>query len=43
LNAPNVAAYELYRKLGFEEEGRLRKQVYLDGNFQDIIVMGKLL
>jgi len=42
LNAPNLAAFKLYEKLGFEVEGRLRNQIFIDGQFQDIIIMAKM-
>jgi len=43
LNAPNEPAYKMYEKLGFKEEGRLRNQVIVDGKYQDIIIMGKIV
>ncbi len=36
----NSAAYELYRRLGFVEEGRRRANVYRDGRYYDAILMG---
>src|SRR5262249_35271697 len=38
--ATNAAAFALYRKLGFTEEGRIIKGRYLDGRFDDVIFMG---
>lgn len=36
----NERAIRLYRGLGFEEEGRLREQVYKDGRYRDVTYMG---
>jgi RimJ/RimL family protein N-acetyltransferase len=36
----NAGAYELYRRLGFVEEGRRRANVYRDGRYYDVILMG---
>ena len=36
----NTRAYELYRRLGFVEEGRLRGRVYRGGRYYDSIAMG---
>jgi len=36
----NHRAINLYRKLGFKEEGRLREFVYKEGKWYDVIVMG---
>lgn len=38
----NVRAQNLYRKLGFKEEGRLRQDIYHDGDYRDTILMGML-
>jgi ribosomal protein S18 acetylase RimI-like enzyme len=38
----NVAAWELYKKLGFVEEGRMIKGRYLDGHFDDVIRMAMI-
>ncbi|MEM7538294.1 MAG: GNAT family protein, partial [Chloroflexota bacterium] len=39
----NTASAELHRKLGFVEEGRLRKDSYYNGDFHDELVFGLLL
>lgn len=36
----NEIAINLYRKFGFEEEGRLREFVYKQGMWKDVIIMG---
>lgn len=36
----NYGALELYKKLGFVEEGVLKKETYIDGEFHDLISMG---
>ncbi len=38
----NKNAYKLYKKLGFKEEGILRKEIYRFGTFHNIIYMGLL-
>ena len=40
--ADNDGANALYRALGFEQEGRLRQAVYIDGAWIDLVVMGLL-
>lgn len=40
--APNTRALRLYQKLGFVEEGRLRKAWHIGGVTDDVIVMGLL-
>lgn len=40
--ADNRAAIDLYRGLGFQEEGRLRERVHRDGRLSDLIYMGLL-
>ena len=40
--ADNLPAVQLYRKLGFQEEGRLRERVLRDGKRTDLIYMGLL-
>lgn len=37
-NAPAIA---LYRKLGFEEEGLLRRRYLIDGRYLDAVLMGR--
>ena len=41
--ARNQKAIRLYERLGFVEEGRLRKAIYRDGEYIDDLVMGLLL
>ncbi len=36
----NEPSYKLHQKLGFKEEGRLRRMVYTDGCFYDEIIFG---
>ncbi|MCZ6672615.1 MAG: GNAT family protein [Verrucomicrobia bacterium] len=38
----NLRAIAVYRKLGFQEEGVLRRHQYRDGEYQDVMVMGLL-
>jgi RimJ/RimL family protein N-acetyltransferase len=38
----NPRAVHVYRKVGFEVEGTLRRASYVDGDFRDITVMGIL-
>ena len=38
----NVPAINLYKKLGFVEEGRERQAIFRDGKFQDLVCMGIL-
>ncbi len=40
--AENVAGHQLYRKLGFVEEGRLIKGRFIDGRFDDVIRMAMI-
>lgn len=35
----NEKAIKLYEKLGFELEGKLKKNVYADGKFYDLLIM----
>ena len=37
--AGNVRARRSYEKAGFVQEAYLRDEVYLDGGFQDVILM----
>jgi L-amino acid N-acyltransferase YncA len=41
--ASNRAARALYRKFGFRQEGRRVRARKLDGKYDDVILMGKLL
>jgi diamine N-acetyltransferase len=40
--ADNIEALNMYRKLGFEEEGILRREMYKNGVFKDITLMAIL-
>ncbi len=40
--ADNERAIACYQKCGFREEGRLRQEVFQDGRYYDVIVMGVL-
>lgn len=40
--AGNDRAIALYRSLGFQEEGRLRRARFIDGEWVDVILMGML-
>lgn len=42
LLAGNARALRLYAALGFESEGRLRQAQFVDGQWQDVIIMGTL-
>jgi RimJ/RimL family protein N-acetyltransferase len=42
VEAENKAARRLYSRLGFQEEGRLRRQAYVGGDYRDVILMGLL-
>lgn len=37
----NIAAFNLYKSLGFKEEGRLIKHVFVNGKYYDKFLMGK--
>lgn len=41
--AINPGSIRLHQKLGFHEEGRRRKMVYMDGDYHDIILFGLLI
>ena len=43
LNAENVAALRLYESLGYEVEGRLTREIKIDGRYIDLILMAKPL
>jgi RimJ/RimL family protein N-acetyltransferase len=38
----NISALKLYKNIGFEEEGILRQDLYIQGKYHDLIVMGLL-
>ncbi|MBD7984291.1 GNAT family N-acetyltransferase [Sporosarcina sp. Sa2YVA2] len=38
----NERAIKLYQKLSFEEEGRLKEQLYRNGAWHDVVLMGLL-
>ncbi len=38
----NERAINFYKRMGFEEEGRLREFVFKDGRWKDVIVMGMI-
>jgi RimJ/RimL family protein N-acetyltransferase len=38
----NIRAIHVYEKVGFLHEGVLRKAVYLDGQYEDVVVMSLL-
>ena len=38
----NARAGHVYEKVGFEVEGRMRRAAYANGQYVDIVVMGKL-
>lgn len=40
--APNERAIKAYRKCGFVEEGRLRQQAFVNGEYVDVVLMGLL-
>jgi ribosomal protein S18 acetylase RimI-like enzyme len=42
VNADNERAIRLYKSHGFVEEGRKRSARFLEGQFQDVLVMGRL-
>lgn len=42
VEAGNQAAQRLYSRLGFQEEGRLRRQAYVGGDYRDVVLMGLL-
>jgi RimJ/RimL family protein N-acetyltransferase len=42
VNAPNERAIRSYRACGFVEEGRLRRHVWGDGQYVDLVYMGIL-
>ncbi|MBI3524783.1 MAG: GNAT family N-acetyltransferase [Betaproteobacteria bacterium] len=40
--ASNTAAIALYHRLGFVEEGLKRKARYLDGKYDDVVIMASV-
>jgi RimJ/RimL family protein N-acetyltransferase len=42
VSQPNARARHVYRKLGFREEGCLRRAAFIDGATIDVVVMGIL-
>ena len=38
----NQESIQLHKKLGFKEEGRRRKMIYMDGEYHDIVLFGLL-
>lgn len=42
VSEPNTRARHIYQKLGFREEGRLRRAAFIDGVAIDVMVMGIL-
>lgn len=39
----NIKAIELYKKVGFQEEGILKQDTYINGAYYDTLVMGLIL
>jgi hypothetical protein len=42
VNASNERALRAFSAAGFTEEGRLRRHVWLDGRYDDLVYMGIL-
>lgn len=42
VNSGNVAAIKSYQKVGFVEEGRARQEMFVDGKYEDRVIMGIL-
>ena len=40
--SPNERAISAYQKVGFEVEGTMRKAAFINGDFVDVVVMGRL-
>ncbi len=38
----NLRAMQVYKKIGFVEEGRLRQDHFIDGKYVDVVIMGIL-
>lgn len=43
VQADNAMAIRLYERFGFETEGRLRRDLYVNGIYHDAFIMGKLI
>ena len=43
VHAENEQAIKLYNKYGFEEEGRMKKDFFLNGRYSDALLMSKFL
>lgn len=43
VRADNERAINLYKKMGFEIEGKLRNSIYIDGEYLDSYIMGKII
>jgi RimJ/RimL family protein N-acetyltransferase len=41
--ATNTRAIDLYRSLGFVEEGRLKSQYFTSGQFEDVLILSRFL
>lgn len=41
--AININAIELYKKLGFKEEGLLKEQVFINEKYEDLLIMSLFL
>jgi RimJ/RimL family protein N-acetyltransferase len=39
----NFKAIKLYKKLGFEEEGMLKRDILINGTFYDTLCMGMMI
>ena len=42
VNSDNLYAIRTYEKVGFMHEGRLRQAVYIDGEYDDLLMMSVL-
>lgn len=42
MHAYNTRAYRCYFKCGFIEEGRIREKIYINGKYEDVILLGLL-
>lgn len=42
VNSGNIAAIKSYLKVGFIEEGRARQEMFVDGKYEDRVIMGIL-